>query len=207
MKPKLTIRKCYKHWKTIRRHRKLVKYYCRLAGIRWRGIKHDLSKYNPIEFFESARYYTGTTSPIDEAKRAQGYSRAWLHHRGRNTHHYEYYVDNFDDGGVSLLMPKDDFVELVCDYIAAGITYTGAGDRVHFSFSNEYDWWMKKREHCIMHPANKMMLDVIFRDLEYADNHMLSGCPTALITSTPESLIKSGYLQEIWHKYKNYVAE
>lgn len=206
MKPRLTIRKCYGHWRTVRQHRKLVRHYCRLAGLTWRGIKHDLSKYSPIEFLESARYYTGTSSPINRAKQEQGYSRAWLHHRGRNPHHYEYYMDNFDSGGIPLLMPRDDFVELVCDYIAAGITYQG-GDREHFSFSSENDWWIGKRDHCAMHPANKLMLDTIFLDLEYADNHILSGCPTALITSTPESLIKSGYLQEIWYKYKDYVAE
>lgn len=206
MKPRLTIRKCYGHWRTVRQHRKLVRHYCRLAGLTWRGIKHDLSKYSPVEFLESARYYTGTSSPINRAKQEQGYSRAWLHHRGRNPHHYEYYMDNFDSGGIPLLMPRDDFVELVCDYIAAGITYQG-GDREHFNFSSENDWWIGKRDHCAMHPANKLMLDTIFLDLEYADNHMLSGCPTALITSTPESLIKSGYLQEIWYKYKDYVAE
>ena len=71
-KPKLTLQKIFGHWKTIRTHRHWVKYYCRLAGIRRRGWKHDLSKYSPIEFIESARYWTGTKSPINECKEDNG---------------------------------------------------------------------------------------------------------------------------------------
>ena len=194
--PKLTLKKIFGHWGTIRLHRKWVKKYCALAGIRWRGIKHDLSKYSPIEFWESARYWTGESSPINACKNDQGWSKAWMHHKGHNSHHYEYWMDNFDKGGEALLMPMDDFVEQVCDFIAAGIAYSGGRD--HFTFSSERAWWLQKREHCAMNSKNKMMLDIIFSDLEYADNHLLSGCPTALLTSTPESLIKSGYLQEVW---------
>lgn len=195
-RPKLTIKKIFRHWKTIRLHRKWVRKYCALAGIRWRGIKHDLSKYSPTEFWESARYWTGDSSPINACKDNEGWSRAWMHHKGRNSHHYEYWMDNFDKGGEALLMPMNDFVEQVCDFIAAGITYSGGRD--HFTFSSERSWWLHKREHCAMNEKNKTMLDIIFSDLEYADNHMLSGFPTALLTSTPESLIKSGYIQEVW---------
>lgn len=192
--PKLTLKKIFGHWKTVRTHRKWVRYYCNLAGIPWRGLLHDLSKYSPVEFFESARYWTGTESPINNCKKCNGWSRAWMHHKGRNTHHYEYWMDSFDYGGVALLMPQDDFVEQVCDFLAAGRTYQGE----RFSYSGERAWWLDKRQHCAMNVHNKIMLDIIFSDLEYAENHLLSGCPTSLITSTPESLIKSGYLQEIW---------
>ena len=192
--PKLTLRNIFGHWKTVRAHRKWVRHYCRLCGITWRGWKHDLSKYSPIEFFESARFWTGTSSPINEAKKYYGWSRAWLHHKGRNSHHYEYYIDNFDDGGIARLMTMNDFVELVCDYLGAAKAYMGD----YFSYTGERTWWLNKREKCAMHPKNKLMLDIIFSDFEYAENHMLSGCPTALIVSTPESLMKSGYVQEVW---------
>lgn len=191
--PKLTIKKVFGHLLTIHKHRKWVRYYCRLAGIRWRGWKHDLSKYSPKEFWESARYWTGYSSPIPECKKVNGYSKAWLHHKGRNSHHYEYWQDNFDKGGEALLMPKNDFVEQVCDFLAAGRTYNSG-----FGYSTEYEWWQEKRTHCAMNPKNKKMLDIIFSDFRYADNHGLSDCPTALAASTPESLIKSGYIQAVW---------
>lgn len=196
MDNKLTFHKILKHWQTIRIHRKWVRYYCRLAGITWRGIVHDLSKYSPTEFFESARYWTGTHSPIEEAKREKGYSLAWLHHRGRNPHHWAYWADNFSEGLTIYPMPKDDFVEMVCDFLAAGRAYQGE----NFSYSSERTWWLKEREGgCSgMNPINKQMLDIIFSDLEYAENHLLAGCPTSLITMDPEKLIKTGYFQEVW---------
>lgn len=195
-KPKLTFGKIFGHWKTIRTHRKWVHRYCRMAGIGWRGITHDLSKYSPTEFWESARYWDGESSPINKAKKAQGYSRAWLHHRGRNTHHWAYWADNFSEGTVIYPMPKDDFVEMVCDFLAAGRTYMGDT----FSYTREYTWWLEERDNGsrAMNEKNKHMLDIIFSDLEFAENHLLRGCPTSLCTSTPESLIKSGYIQEIW---------
>lgn len=194
--PKLTLKKIFGHLKTIRCHRKWVRYYCRLAGIRKRGWLHDLSKYSPTEFFESARYWTGTGSPINEAKKDIGYSKAWLHHRGRNSHHWAYWADNFSEGMIVYEMPRDDFVEMVCDFLGAGRAYMGK----YFSYSAERRWWLDDRNkgNKAMNPKDKQMLDIIFSDLEYADNHMLGGCPTSLFTSTPESLIKSGYLQEIW---------
>ena len=198
--PKLTFQKVFGHWKTIRTHRKWVRYYCRLAGIRWRGWKHDLSKYSPTEFFESARYWTGTSSPINEAKKQQGYSRAWLHHRGRNPHHWAYWADNFSEGFKVYCMPMNDFVEMVCDFLAAGRAYSGD----MFSYSNERAWWLHERDYGsrAMNEKNKKMLDIIFSDLEYADNHCMSGCPTALLTMTPEKLIKTGYIQEVWRANK-----
>ena len=194
--PKLTLHNILGHWKTIRTHRKWVRYYCRLAGIRWRGWKHDLSKYSPTEFFESARYWTGTSSPINEAKKQQGYSRAWLHHRGRNPHHWAYWADNFSEGMIVYPMPRDDFVEMVCDFLAAGQAYNG----IYFTYGGEHAWWLKDRErgNSGMNPKNKLMLDIIFSDLAYAENHMLQGCPTSLCTMSPEDLIKTGYIQEIW---------
>lgn len=195
-KPKLTLRQIFGHWKTIRVHRKWVKYYCRLAGIRWRGWTHDLSKYSPTEFFESARYWDGIHSPVSMAKEEQGFSRAWLHHRGRNPHHWAYWTDNYSEGLTVYPMPMDDFVEMVCDFLGAAHAY----NTERFSYSGERRWWLAERDKgCkAMHPVNKIMLDIIFSDLEFADNHQMEGCPTSLITSTPESLIKSGYLQEVW---------
>ena len=194
--PKLTLKHMFQYWKQIRLHRKWVRYYCRLAGIRWRGWKHDLSKYSPTEFFENARFYDGKKSPVETAKSIQGYSRAWLHHRGRNTHHWAYWADEFSEGLIVYPMPRDDFVEMVCDFLGAAHAYTGE----RFSYSAERAWWVRERDRSCkaMHEKNKIMLDIIFSDLEFASNHMIEGCPTSLITSTPESLIKSGYLQEVW---------
>lgn len=191
----LTLTKILNHWHTVRTHRKWVRYYCFLAGLPWRGITHDLSKYSPIEFFESARYWTGVNSPIENAKRENGYSRAWLHHRGRNPHHWAYWADNFSEGLIVHPMPMNDFIEMVCDFLAAGRAYSGAA----FSYTSERTWWLKERENgCkAMNEKNKKMLDIIFTDLEVAENPALAGL-TEKDINTPEYLIKHGYLQEVY---------
>ena len=64
-----------------------------MAGIPLQGIIHDNSKYSFTEFFISAKFYTGTYSPIMDERKIYGYSKVWLHHKGRNKHHYEYWLD------------------------------------------------------------------------------------------------------------------
>lgn len=198
--PPITFKNFIAHWRTVRLHRKWVRYYCRLAGIRWRGWKHDLSKYSPTEFLESVRYYQGTSSPINAAKAAKGYSNAWLHHRGRNRHHWAYWADNFSKGLIVHPMPVDDFTEMVCDFLGAGRAYSRDG----FSYSNEYAWWLRERDKdcTAMNPVNKKMLDIIFADLEKAENPMYIQANTDMIMDfvpSPEQLIKSGYIQEVYY--------
>lgn len=136
----ITIKNTFKHFKKICTHKWWVFYYCCKAGIPWRGIKHDMSKFSPTEFWESVRYYQGNRSPIDACKEDKGYSKAWLHHKGRNRHHYEHWVDNFDNGGQPLQIPYKDAVEMLCDYLGAGRAYMGK----NFSLQAEYEWWLKK---------------------------------------------------------------
>ena len=162
MEYKITLKKFFGHLHTVNIHRfRVFKLSCRV-GIPFQGLVHDLSKYHPEEFWESVKYYVGTSSPINEAKKQQGYSNAWLHHRGRNRHHWAYWADNFSENMTVYMMPKNDFVEMVCDFLGAGRAYSGN----EFSFSAEYNWWLRERDRdCkAMHPKNKLMLDIIFRN-------------------------------------------
>lgn len=144
-----------KHFKKICTHKKWVFKYCRLFGITWRGIKHDMSKFSPVEFLESIQYYTGTHSPIDECKKVNGYSKAWLHHKGRNDHHYEHWQDNFDKGGEPIRMPYEQSVEMLCDYLGAARAYLG--DK--FTYQGEFEWFCNKLNNNVaMHIANKVFI-------------------------------------------------
>lgn len=128
------------HFKKILQHKYWVFKYCCKCGLVWRGIKHDLSKFSPTEFFESVKYYKGTSSPIDECKKINGVSYAWQHHKGRNDHHYEYWIDNIDNGGTMIEMPVDCAVEMLCDFLAAGRAYSGE----KFTYKGELKWWIDK---------------------------------------------------------------
>ena len=81
------------HLRTVGRHRRLVRYYCLRLGLVWQGLTHDLSKYSPTEFWRSAKYYQGYRSPNDQERKENGVSLSWLHHKGRNRHHFEYWID------------------------------------------------------------------------------------------------------------------
>lgn len=138
----MNIKNFFRHLKTVLTHKYYVAKYCFKAGLYWQGLTHDLSKFSPVEFFESVRYYQGTRSPIDACKEENGFSMAWLHHKGRNKHHYEYWQDNFDKGTTHLVMPFEYALEMVCDYLGAGNAYSGK----NFSLQGELKWWEGKKK-------------------------------------------------------------
>jgi hypothetical protein len=185
----MNIKNAWKHFRTIQKHRKWVRHYCFGLGLYWQGLTHDLSKYSPVEFRESTRFYVGTSSPIDEAKAAQGYSMSWFHHRGRNKHHWEYWMDNFSDGGINVIMPYKYFAEMICDYLGAARAYRGN----QFSFTDEYNWWLNKRTHTAMNPKLVVAVDRIFADLMWWESR----------GGNPEDLLFSGSF--VYKAYTDHV--
>ena len=116
--------KMWKHFKLVNKHRWLVFIFAVKAGIPWRGMTHDLSKYSPIEFIESSKYYDGKASPYIGSRKSLGYSKAWLHHKAINKHHEDYWYD-WNNSQRAAVMPYKYAVELICDTISAGKVYLG----------------------------------------------------------------------------------
>ena len=116
-----------KHFCTITKHRHRVIAHCFKAGIGFQGLFHDLSKYSPVEFMAGARYYQGTRSPNERERELFGYSAAWLHHKGRNRHHFEYWNDlNIETKRYEPVpMPLRFVKEMFCDRVAASKIYQG----------------------------------------------------------------------------------
>ena len=117
----MKIKNAFLHIALVIRHKHKVFIHAVKCGIPFRGLVHDLSKFSPSEFFESVKFFQGNRSPIGVARREQGVSRAWLHHRGRNKHHIEYWYDHECDP--LPMMPYKYAVECVCDKISATKTY------------------------------------------------------------------------------------
>lgn len=113
------------HLRTINHHKMLVTKMCFKVGLYRQGICHDLSKYNPIEFIPGVIYYQGDRSPINREKELKQCSKGWLHHKGRNPHHFEYWIDyNISPRGlVGMKMPKKYVAEMVIDRICASKNY------------------------------------------------------------------------------------
>lgn len=115
-----------KYLKTILIHKKYVFDECRACGIFWQGVTHDLSKFSKEEFFSSAKYFCEDKSPHYQDAEENGYSSAWLHHKGCNPHHWEYWTDFYEDTGEvkANKIPYKYVVEMVCDWIGAGKAYS-----------------------------------------------------------------------------------
>lgn len=160
----------WKHFKTVCTHKKNVFKMCRKTGITWQGITHDLSKFSPVEFNESAKYYCGDRSPINACKEANGYSLAWFHHRGRNKHHWQYWVDQIDtESNVVTAMPYKYALEMFCDCIGASMTYLGKD----FTYQKEYEWWTENNSKFFMHPITRAFIDILMRDCANKGDHIL----------------------------------
>lgn len=153
------------HLRTINHHKLLVMELCFKAGLYKQGILHDLSKYSPVEFLVGAKYYQGSRSPNDAERENKGYSSAWLHHKGRNKHHLEYWIDyGLEDGHkmVGMKMPVRYVVEMFCDRVAASKTYKGND----YKDSDAYDYYMKSRSHYIIHPETAALLEKLLKMLK-----------------------------------------
>lgn len=117
----------WRHFVTITQHKLVVMKNCFRVGLYRQGLLHDLSKYSPVEFLTGIKYYQGNRSPNSMEREEKGYSLAWLHHKGRNKHHFEYWIDFSRIRGrlVGVKMPVNYLVEMIMDRIAASKVYRG----------------------------------------------------------------------------------
>ena len=146
-----------KHFRTITKHRHKVIANCIRAGIGFQGLFHDLSKYSPSEFWAGAKYYKGTRSPNDGEREALGYSPAWLHHKGRNKHHFEYWNDYnpIERRVMPVEMPKKYIVEMFCDRVAASKIYQGKNYNDHFTLQ----YFLKGKSNRFIHEKTSDKLE------------------------------------------------
>ena len=152
-----------RHFITITRHRHRVISHCFRAGIGWQGLFHDLSKYTPTEFFAGAKYYLGTRSPNEGEREKNGYSLAWMHHKGRNRHHFEYWVDidPVSKRYEPVKMPLRFVIEMFCDRVAASKIYQGK----NYRDSQPLDYFMRGKDRRSIHPETSDLLESLLRML------------------------------------------
>ena len=176
--------KVWQHFKTITKHRLLVMEGCFRVGLAWQGLTHDLSKYAPTEFLNGIRYYQGNRSPNNAEREDKGYSESWMHHKGRNRHHYEYWTDlNLQTREYEPLpMPRKYLVEMVMDRRAACKTYTGEA----YTNGSAYTYFDRSMEKNRMNPDTRQELGYLLQMLRdegeektfsYIRSHVLKGKP------------------------------
>ncbi len=154
----------FKHLHTVNVHRFVVFKLCCKCGFFWRGLTHDISKYSYEEFHESVKYYRkseGNYSPLLVAKQTEGYSKAWLHHFGRNKHHFEYWYD-YAAPIQTPIIPFKYMVEMVCDRISASKIY----NRKKYNNSYPYNYFIERKDEYKINPKMNKFLELVFLDLK-----------------------------------------
>lgn len=180
----MTALRFWKHLHTINHHRWLVLKGCFRVGLYWQGLTHDLSKYSPTEFWVGVRYYQGNRSPNAAEREANGCSQSWMHHKGRNRHHYEYWTDMIMEKGVyeAIPMPRKYLAEMVMDRIAACKTYQGKA----YTDGSPLKYLMNSRERKLFHPQTLQELEFLLTMLQdkgeretfrYIKKELLKGKP------------------------------
>lgn len=145
------------HLSTINEHKMMVMKHCFRCGLYKQGLLHDMSKYTPIEFIPGVIYFQGDRSPNNAQREATGVSTAWLHHKGRNKHHFEYWIDypvNKETGLSGMKMPTKYIVEMFCDRVAACKTY----HKEKYTDKDALEYFLNGRGHYVMHEDTEKLL-------------------------------------------------
>lgn len=170
MTEQITLKKATAHFHTITHHKIEVAKGCWAVGLYRQGILHDLSKYSPTEFLVGARYYQGTRSPNNAEREDRGYSSSWLHHKGRNLHHFEYWLDyatrpEIGDSKFPIVpakMPGRYVIEMYMDRVAACKTYLGENytQSAPLAYYNGGATWK------FLHPDTRVLLERLLHMLD-----------------------------------------
>ena len=176
--------KGWQHFKTITHHKWLVLRGCFRVGLYWQGLTHDLSKYSPTEFRVGAKYYQGNRSPNAAERQDKGYSEAWIHHKGRNRHHFEYWTDlNRETNRYeSVPMPRRYLAEMIMDRRAACMVYEG--DK--YTDQSALAYYERSLDKTLMHPKLKKELRFLLEMLaEKGENETFAYIKNTVIPGKP----------------------
>ena len=176
--------KAWQHFCTITQHRRLVRKNCFRVGLYWQGLTHDLSKFTPTEFKVGAKYFQGNKSPNGAERQEIGYSTAWIHHKGRNRHHFEYWndLDINTRRYESVPMPRKYVAESIMDRIAACRVYEGQ----RYTDASPLNYLERSLDGKLMHPVTFREMQFLLTMLKdkgetetfhYIKNHLLKGKP------------------------------
>lgn len=150
--------KALEHLKTVMHHKKLVRQGCFKVGLYRQGLFHDMSKFSPTEFLVGCKYYQGDRSPNNGEREEKGLSYSWLHHKGRNKHHMEYWIDfglGTDQPVAGMKMPTRYVVEMFFDRVAASKTY----NKEKYADDLPLKYYNNGKKYHVIHPESKELLE------------------------------------------------
>lgn len=174
-KKRTKVNKHFKYLKYLLKHKFYVTRECFRQGIYWRGLVHDLSKFSFLEWNAYVNYFYGEYQPYDsfssgcksefdcwsiskEGVQSQ-FDYAWLNHQNKNKHHYQYWIlINDDNTATALDMPYEYILEMICDWIGAGLAITG---------KREYKtWYENNKDKMILSDNTRITVEAILERME-----------------------------------------
>jgi len=154
------------HLATVRMHRSLVRKNLFACGLYRQGLMHDITKYSPQELIPSVKYFQGWRSPYMQEKAEKGYSLGWLHHKGHNRHHWEYWYDMINGTWTPIPMPYEFVVEMLCDRVAACRTYL----KEKYTRRSALEYYQSRNDRLYMHPDTRKQLEIfLYMTAEYGE--------------------------------------
>lgn len=157
-KSKSFAQRLFGHIGTVCKHKHHVRVACFKMGRYRQGIFHDMSKFSLTEFVPSVKYYSGTFSPNNVDRVLNGCSSSWLHHKGRNRHHFEYWIDftpQKEPYVMGCRMPLKYVAEMVADRYAACVAYNGK----NYSKGDAWEYYARGKGNHIIHPDTIAVLE------------------------------------------------
>ena len=160
--------KVWQHFRTITKHKLLVMEGCFRLGLYKQGLLHDMSKYSPTEFIPGCRFYKGYMSPNNAERAHKGYSAAWLHHKGRNKHHLEYWIDYGTSDGKGegsalqgMKMPICYVAEMFVDRVCASKNY----QKERYTDRSALNYYNNSKDHYLLHEDTRALLEYLLEML------------------------------------------
>lgn len=122
-----------KYFSYLTRHKWFVFLECCKRGLVWQGIFHDISKFLPDEWFPYVNHFYSKGYSIKRGSDSTGYykptnsgdpkfDKAWLLHKNRNKHHWQYW-SLMEDDNIKIKtfeMDRTAMIECLCDWKGAG---------------------------------------------------------------------------------------
>lgn len=206
----------FKHFKKVFKHKYEVCKVCFKFGLYWQGIVHDLSKFNPVEFWTSCKYYQGNRSPIEAEKLDKGYSMAWANHHNHNPHHWQYWLDYNDlQEPMPMKIPYKYVMEAIADWIGANRAYLGKNSNMNEVYKH-YKNKIRVSNKCssqVWHYQTRQLWDIIIIDLKekglkYVVDMHKSGIYKDLYDNTNKDKSRYKLYKEVYNQLLNdYYSE
>ena len=129
------------------------------------------------------RFFQGSRSPYTAEKEKYGYSLGWLHHKGRNRHHWEYWYDMLDGRWQPIEMPLPFVIEMVCDRVAACRVY----EKENYTKESALKYFDAKKDSAFMHPDTAALLrSILVQIAEEGEEKTFASLKERMKHYTPE---------------------